>query len=134
MAVPDEPELPDIPLTQLMLSAETTTPLTNPSDLPLGSDPPTAQISLHALLGHAIPQTLRVAGHIAKNPVAILVDSGSTHNFVQDRVAKCLGLTMLPAQSFDVLVGNGEQLQCSFLCQQVKLSLDPHHFFVDLFV
>lgn len=68
MAVPDEPELPDIPLTQLMLSAETTTPLSNPLDLPLCLDPPTAQMSLHALLGHAIPQTLLQSWWIVEAP------------------------------------------------------------------
>jgi hypothetical protein len=50
--------------------------------------PDPAQISFHALMGHTIPQTLRVMGQINHNPVAILIDSGSTHNFLQDRVAK----------------------------------------------
>lgn len=85
-------------------------------------------------MGHPIPQTLHVLGHIGKQPVAILVDNGSTNNFIQDRVAKQLGLTLQPAQSFQVLVGNGDELQCSFLCHQVPLHLGPHVFMVDLFV
>jgi hypothetical protein len=51
-------------------------------------DPDLTQISLHALMGHTIPQTLRVMGHINQSPIAILIDSGSTHNFLQHRVAK----------------------------------------------
>jgi hypothetical protein len=35
-------------------------------------------------------------GHIKKHPLSILVDSGSTHNFIQDRVAKQLGLNLQP--------------------------------------
>ena len=97
----------------------------------LEKDPP--QISLHALLGHTIPQTLRVLGHIQKQPVSVLIDSGSTHNFIQDRVMKQLGLNTQPAHSFQVLVGNGEQLQCAALCPQVPLLLGTHKFSVDLF-
>ncbi|MCI13743.1 hypothetical protein A2U01_0034863, partial [Trifolium medium] len=96
------------------------------------SDP--AQISLHALMGHTIPQTLKVLGHISKSPVMVLIDSGSTHNFIQDRVAKQLGLPLKEAQSFTVLVGNGEQLPCSHMSPQTNITLDSHSFTVDLFV
>jgi predicted aspartyl protease len=85
-------------------------------------------------MGHCIPQTLRVTGQINHNPVAILIDSGSTHNFLQDRVAKQLGLDTTPAHSFKVLVGNGEELQCTTICPNVSLFLGPHAFTVDLFV
>jgi hypothetical protein len=59
-------------------------PLTTETQDPV-SDP--AQISFHALMGHTIPQTLRVMGHIQQSPIAVLVDSGSTRNFLQDRIA-----------------------------------------------
>ncbi|KAK2407034.1 hypothetical protein QL285_042695 [Trifolium repens] len=92
------------------------------------------QISLHALMGHTIPQTIRLLGHIDHQPLTILIDSGSTHNFVQDRVAKQLGLTLEPTQSFQVLVGNGEELNCSHMSHQTPLFIDSHLFLVDLFV
>ncbi|GAU15122.1 hypothetical protein TSUD_08600 [Trifolium subterraneum] len=93
-----------------------------------------AQISLHALMGHSIPQTLRVVGQIHNHSVGVLIDSGSTHNFVQARVVKQLGLVTQPTQSFKVLVENGEQLNYSTICSQVSLFLGPHEFVVDLFV
>jgi hypothetical protein len=96
--------------------------------------PDPAQISLHALMGHTIPQTFRVMGQICNNTVGVLIDSGSTHNFVQDRVVKQLGLATQQAHSFKVLVGNGEQLSCTTMCSQVPLFLGPHEFPVDLFV
>lgn len=52
-----------------------------------------AQISFSALSSHPAPKALRIMGHISKQPVTILVDRGSTHYFVQDRVAKFLGLS-----------------------------------------
>jgi hypothetical protein len=45
-----------------------------------------------------------------------------------------LGLPLHPAQTFQVLVGNGEELQCTSMCHQVCLYLDTHPFLVDLFV
>ncbi|CAJ2641599.1 unnamed protein product [Trifolium pratense] len=92
------------------------------------------QISLHALMGHTIPQTIRLVGQINNQTLSILVDSGSTHNFIQDRVAKQLGLTLEPTPSFQVLVGNGEQLNCSHMSHDTPLFIDSHPFQVDLFV
>jgi hypothetical protein len=57
--------------------------------LPIPSD---AQLSLHVMSGSRPQSTFRIYGTIAKKQVVILVDSGSTHNFIQDRVAKFLGL------------------------------------------
>jgi hypothetical protein len=95
---------------------------------------PNPHISLHALLGHTIPQTIRLLGHINNHPLSILVDSGSTHNFIQDRVARQLGLTLQPTQSFQVLVGNGEELHCSHMSHDTPLVIDSTPFSVDLFV
>lgn len=130
VTIPETPEPPEDPITQLLLTA---TPHNQPEPEPT-TDPQTAQISLHALLGHAIPETLRVLGLISKQPVAILVDSGSTKNFIQDRIAKQLGLPLQQAPSFQVLVGNGEELNCSTICPKVCLQLGSHQFLVDFFV
>ena len=48
----------------------------------------TPEISLHALSGIAIPQTMRVTGLIKGRRLLILIDSGSTHNFVGRKFAK----------------------------------------------
>lgn len=85
-------------------------------------------------MGHSIPQTLRVTGQIGKHKVATLVDSGSTHNLIQDRIAKLLDLPAQQARSFQVLVGNGEELKCSSICPQVPLQMGPNQFLVDLYV
>lgn len=134
VAIPEAPDPSDETLAQFLLSSPTDSqPETTPDPVP-NPDPQQAQISFHALLGHAIPQTLRILGHVAKTQVAILVDGGSTNNFIQDRVAKQLGLNLQPAQTFQVLVGNGEELHCSTICPQVCIELGPHKFWVDLFV
>lgn len=42
-----------------------------------------AQLTLNALSGMRTPETFRVTGHISGLLIHILVDGGSTHNFVQ---------------------------------------------------
>jgi hypothetical protein len=53
-------------------------------DLTPPSDPPEVEplISLNALTGFSAPQTLKLIGYIKHRKVIILVDSGSTHNFI----------------------------------------------------
>lgn len=80
---------------QLLLNEEQPMP-----ELQQAQEYTTAQISLHALMGHSVPQTICLLGHIGNHPVNILVDGGSTHNFIQDRVAKQLGLPLQQADSF----------------------------------
>ena len=86
-----------------------------PSPELLAFDSP-SKISLHALTGSTDPRTLRLTGYIHGKPITILVDSGSTHNFVQPRVAELLRLTISPANPFDVTVGNGSTISCQGRC------------------
>jgi len=60
-------------------------------------------ISLHTLMGHIITQKLKVLGHVNGSLVVILVDSGSTHNFIQDCNTKFMALQVVPTQNFHVL-------------------------------
>jgi len=83
-----------------------------------------AHISIHTLTGQTSPQTLWVQGIIGRSTITIPVDSGSTHNFVQERVAKFLGLQLCQAQPFSVLVGSREKLQCDTYCLNVSLKID----------
>ncbi|KAJ0095807.1 hypothetical protein Patl1_15988 [Pistacia atlantica] len=64
----------------------------------------------------------------------ILVDGGSTHNFLQERVALHLGIPITASSNFTVMIGNGEVLHCSGVCADVELVLDGHQFLLDLFV
>lgn len=50
------------------------------------------QISFHAILGKYSGSTMKVEGSIAGKSVLILVDSGSTHNFISENLVKELNL------------------------------------------
>jgi len=49
------------------------------------------QISMNAMNGSTGFHTMRVNGHVGKRTLHILVDSGSTHNFLDETFAKRLG-------------------------------------------
>lgn len=85
-------------------------------------------------MGYSISQTIRVLGLVGKSPITVLVDSGSTHNFVQDHIAKFVGHQIHPAQDFNVLVGNSDEIACSSVCHIVPIQLGTHQFKVDLLV
>ncbi|XP_010246589.1 PREDICTED: uncharacterized protein LOC104589850 [Nelumbo nucifera] len=52
------------------------------------------EISLHAITGIQTSQTMQLRVRIAGQPVHILVDSRSTHNFVNEQAARRLELPM----------------------------------------
>lgn len=90
--------------------------------------------SLYALIGNPNSRCLRLQGYIQGKALQILIDGGSSHNFIQARVAKYLGLDILPSKQFSVIVGNGENLTCVGQCQQVVFAIQGHTFAADFFV
>ncbi|PKI53799.1 hypothetical protein CRG98_025805 [Punica granatum] len=68
---------------------------------------PPPQISLNALLGTQSFQTMRVVGTVGRRLLHILVDSGSTHNFLNEEVGGRLGCLTEPMPMVKVAVANG---------------------------
>ncbi|XP_058769721.1 uncharacterized protein LOC131643500 [Vicia villosa] len=92
------------------------------------------QISFHALSGSSATATIRIIGQIVNQAVTVLIDGGSTHNFIQSRVAKFLNLPSSLVNTLKVMVGNGHLLECQKLCANVALTLQSHPFTVDFYV
>lgn len=95
-------------------------------------DSPT--ISLYALEGRLVPSTLRIPATISKTPITILIDGGSTHNFIQTRMAAHLGLPIQPSPCLNVTVGNGENLKCDGFCKNIQIKMNGHTFTIDLYL
>ena len=83
----------------------------------------TPTISLHALAEVQSPQTMQIHSQIGKTPLTILIDSGSTHNFLHHKFAKIIGLKSERSCLFSMVVSNGERLSSPRRCNEVKLSL-----------
>ncbi|KAJ8767406.1 hypothetical protein K2173_017450 [Erythroxylum novogranatense] len=71
------------------------------------------EISLHALTGWSSAGTMRLAIQIKSLELLCLIDSGSTHNFINEKVAGTLKLSVEATRPFNVKVANGDPLQCS---------------------
>ena len=57
-------------------------------------------LSVDAMTDISRPQTLKLFGHIKSTNVMVLIDSGSTHNFIDSRVEKQLNIFIYPTASF----------------------------------
>ncbi|KAJ8752156.1 hypothetical protein K2173_003764 [Erythroxylum novogranatense] len=92
------------------------------------------EISLHAIAGMEHPQTIQLAGTLKGMDVTILVDSGSTHNFVDQSIVKLCGLTVAKDQTLRVMVANRDQITCQGMCQGVSLTIQGYRTTADFFV
>lgn len=95
----------------------------------------TADISsLNALAGQVNTRSLRLIGEVGNHCFQVLIDSGSTHNFIKSVLAERLGLPIQPITHFWVYIGNGDFLVCQLYCPQVNLTMQGYVFTLDLFV
>ncbi|XP_058726761.1 uncharacterized protein LOC131598148 [Vicia villosa] len=86
------------------------------------------QLSPQAANGQFCPKTLKFKGSIMGLSVTVLIDTGSTHNILQPRIAQHLKLLTQPIPNFSVMVGNGSKLSCSGICQHVPIKLQNNSF------
>ncbi|GJV45899.1 reverse transcriptase [Tanacetum coccineum] len=84
------------------------------------SDLPTSQISLNALTGTNNFKTMRVLGTVGKHVLHILVDCGSTHNFLDKGMAKRLGCNIKTTCPLAVTVTGGNHLASDGKCKDFK--------------
>ena len=83
-------------------------------------------ISCNALAGITTPQTLKIEGHIKKKKVIVLIDSGSTHNFIHCKVVKELNCFLYQAPEFQVMVANGGTINFSGKCHNIKITMGEY--------
>ncbi|VFQ87158.1 unnamed protein product [Cuscuta campestris] len=95
----------------------------------------TADISsLNNFAGLQPPRSLRLMGRIGSHDVRVLIDGGSTHNFIHPEIVARLQLPLQAVTPFWVYVGNGDAMPCASRCVGVPLLMQTHLFSVDLFV
>jgi hypothetical protein len=98
-----------------------------------GSREDELEVSIDALTGWASPRTMRVAATIKSQPMMVLIDSGSTYNFLSDKVARTLRLPVVLTKSFTVHVANGERLLCQGRFEKVPIDLQGIAFFLTFY-
>ncbi|RRT41535.1 hypothetical protein B296_00039759 [Ensete ventricosum] len=64
-------------------------------------------ITMHALADYANPQTMKVGGFLKQQPITVLIDTGSTNNFMNNKVVARMALPIEDCSKFDVKVADG---------------------------
>jgi hypothetical protein len=92
-------------------------------------DPPEVEpvISVNALTVFSAPQTLKLIGYIKHRKVIILVDSGSTHNFIHHCIAQETHCYIHAINNFQIIIANGGSMKCGGRCENVCLQIGDYH-------
>uniref|UniRef100_A0A2N9FEI3 Reverse transcriptase n=1 Tax=Fagus sylvatica TaxID=28930 RepID=A0A2N9FEI3_FAGSY len=86
-----------------------------------------AEITLCALLGSTSPSTMRVIAILNGQKTVVLLDTGSTHNFMDGTLAKTLKLPIDVESNFGVRVANGQVIRTLGECKEVKFKMQGLH-------
>jgi hypothetical protein len=100
-----------------------------PTDMTPPSDPPEVEpvISINSLSGFSAPQNLKLIGYIKHSKFIILVDSGSTHNFIHRHIAQETNCYSYAINNFQIMIVNGGSMKCGGRCENVCLQIGEYH-------
>ncbi|RWW72002.1 hypothetical protein BHE74_00020220 [Ensete ventricosum] len=96
--------------------------------------PQLATRTVPTLAGYNNLQKLKIEGFLEQQSVIILIDAGSTHNFMSSKVAAHLMLQKEDYNGFEVKVANGQILKCNQKFLRVKLILQEQDVVADFFL
>ncbi|CAA0834155.1 Unknown protein, partial [Striga hermonthica] len=81
-------------------------------------------ISMHAMAGIRGLRTMRLPAWVKDRRVIVLVDNGSSHNFINTDLSQKLKLPTTKIEPFEVRVANGERLQCTESFRKVPIKFN----------
>ncbi|KAL5734003.1 hypothetical protein ACOSP7_031864 [Xanthoceras sorbifolium] len=84
--------------------------------------------------GTTHPQTIRVMSKLRNKEIIMLIDGGSTHNFIDQTVAEKFSLLIIRDKKFQVMVGNKERIECTDHCLALTLMIQGHPVQVDFYI
>ena len=77
---------------------------------------------------------MKVTGKLDRTTVSILIDSGSTHNFLNAEMALKLQLQLVVIKPMMVQAVNGDKMICKSLCKNLNWKMQGISFVVDVFI
>ena len=90
-------------------------------------------ISLSTLTGVTTSRTMKLRVTMGGRELMALVDSGSTHTFIHDTVARRLGLDITHRPGLTVKVANGEQVISLGVCRATTVLIEGEPFTLDCY-
>jgi hypothetical protein len=91
-------------------------------------------ISLHALTGIDIDDTMKMHVAINGSMLVALVDSGSTHTFIREAMASQISLQVAPRPSLSVKVTNGFRAMSKGVFPKQRVSIDDEEFDINCYI
>jgi Retroviral aspartyl protease/Ty3 transposon capsid-like protein len=91
-----------------------------------------AIVSMHATSSNPLANTMRFKGQIGQQSVFSLIDSGSTHSFVNPNVVHDQNDRVITTNPMIVMVANGSRMLIDSTCQGLQFSIQGHNFCHDL--
>ncbi len=90
------------------------------------------EISVHALSGEIQHETIKVQGEMGNKSLVILIDTGSTHSFIDFQVTKELKADIIAALPLIVTVANGHKVLSKLKCSNFKWMMHGESYQADL--
>ena len=86
-------------------------------------EPQPTEVTVHTLASYSNPQTMKIGGLLKQQPITVLIDTGSSNNFLNSKVTIQMALPIENCSRFDVKVADGWILEYDRRRPQVKLLL-----------
>ncbi|KAL4324350.1 hypothetical protein GQ457_11G020520 [Hibiscus cannabinus] len=91
------------------------------------------EVSLHAISGTRNSSTMKLIAKVSGVTLLVLVDSGSTHNFLREGLTPKLGLKVWEKPGLQVCVANGERVPSVGICKSVQFFVADDSFQADFY-
>lgn len=101
-------------------------------DVEVEEDPECPHISLNAFMGVSTYQTMRISVQVYKNWIHILIDSGSTHNFLDLNTAKRLGCYIKRTCPLPIDIASEKRITSDSECKKFSWKLQGQEFTTDV--
>lgn len=91
-----------------------------------------AEVTLCAVVGGEGMNSIKLQGKVGKLKLMILIDTGSTHSFMDPKIAYQLKLPVQKGSILTVMVANGQKVKCEEICKGFQWEIQGEKFTKDL--
>ncbi|KAF2287775.1 hypothetical protein GH714_002668 [Hevea brasiliensis] len=92
------------------------------------------QLSLNAIWGSIGNQTMMLKGNHSRKRLHILIDVGSTHNFLRESLVKQLRCVVTKVFGIWVEIASGNELKCETVCKDFQWTMQNQKFAADVYI
>ncbi|XP_012845857.1 PREDICTED: uncharacterized protein LOC105965855 [Erythranthe guttata] len=92
------------------------------------SDNELYKISVYALAGQETSSTIKLQGRVNNHPITILVDTESTHTFLDTNTTKELNCVVEKSNSMNILFADWRKISSEGRCKHFQWRVGPHLF------